>query len=254
MEQLEKAADLLAKDARVLVLTGAGISAESGVPTFRGEGGLWRGLSAMELASVEGFKRNPELVLSWYQSRRSLLRSLQPNPGHKALVKLETQCRHFHLVTQNVDNLHRMAGSASVTELHGNIWIDRCSECSWQIRLKPHQPLENQNHCPQCGALRRPGVVWFGETLPVGAMESAMTNLEKASTLLVIGTSAAVYPAAGLIDLARAKEKTILEINTERSQASPLCDMTLLGKSASLLPKLVQHMEDASGAPNSPPF
>ena len=243
MERIELAAEILASKPQVAVLTGAGVSAESGVPTFRGAGGLWRGMSAEALASVEGFERNPELVLSWYKARRDMLRPLKPNAGHHALVQLETQCQYFHLITQNVDNLHRLAGSAALTELHGNLWIDRCHRCDWTIRLSPEKPLEPLSRCPECGGYRRPGVVWFGELLPQDAFNSATKSVKQADVLLVVGTSAAVYPAAGLISLARQFHKTIIEVNLEESQASDLCDLSLLGKSATLLPQIVNAMQ-----------
>ena len=193
MPELAEARRRLAEAQSVAVLTGAGISAESGIPTFRGAGGLWNHYRAEDLATPEAFARDPRLVWEWYNWRRETIAKAAPNPAHLALVKLERAKPSFTLITQNVDGLHNLAGSGRVLKLHGDIWRMRCTDCgsNWPDRRVPLPKLPP--HCA-CGGLARPGVVWFGEPLPPGMMNEAEHAVASSEVFLVIGTSAVVYP------------------------------------------------------------
>jgi NAD-dependent deacetylase len=204
------------------VLTGAGISAESGVPTFRGEGGLWRSYRAEELATPSAFRADPRLVWEWYDWRRGLIGACQPNAAHQTLAEMESHFDDFVLVTQNVDGLHRLAGSRHIIELHGNIWRMRCTRhCQppWEDRSSPLPEIPP--HCPGCGALARPDVVWFGESLPGRSLEAAFAAAQRCQLMLVVGTSAVVQPAASLPLLALQRGAYVVEVNP---QATPLSD------------------------------
>ncbi len=238
MQSVEKARERLAQAQSVAVLTGAGISAESGIPTFRGAGGLWRSFRAEDLATPDAFTRDPRLVWEWYNWRRELIAKAAPNPAHRALVKLETAKPRFTLVTQNVDGLHDLAGSGRILKLHGDIWRMRCTECgaNWPDR-RPVLP-KLPPHCG-CGGLARPGVVWFGEALPEGIMSEAEHAAASAEVFLVIGTSAVVYPAAGLVPFAKQNGATVIEINPETTAFSPIVDFSFQSEAGELLPQLV---------------
>ena len=223
---------------RVVALTGAGISAESGIPTFRGAGGLWRTYRAEDLATPHAFARDPRLVWEWYDWRRQLIARAEPNPGHAALAEFEQRNPRFTLVTQNVDGLHNRAGSRAPLKLHGDIWRLQCLRCraAWDDFQAPLPALPP--HC-SCGALARPGVVWFGEGLPAGIWEAAADAVADADLILVIGTSAVVYPAAQLVPLGARAGARVIEVNIEETSASGLAGICLRGPSGQILPQLL---------------
>lgn len=228
----------------VVALTGAGISAESGIPTFRGPGGLWRTYSPLQLAAPEAFERDPRLVWEWYDWRRGLSRKAKPNAGHLALASLEQRmedergARTFTLVTQNVDGLHDRAGSRNVVKLHGDLWLVRCTGCGATTRNEQVPIPELPPRC-QCGALLRPGVVWFGEPLPEDAWARALEASQRAQIFLMIGTSATVYPAAGLAYEARRAGARVAVVNLEGSEIDSTAAWVLRGPAGEILPRLL---------------
>jgi NAD-dependent deacetylase len=224
---------------RVVVFTGAGVSAESGIPTFRGAGGLWRDFRAEDLATPEAFARDPLLVWQWYEWRRTLIRDAQPNAAHRAVARLPDAV----VVTQNVDGLHARGGARDVIELHGSIVRVRCVHDGSE-----HDALEAFETLPprcECGALLRPGVVWFGEMLPPQALERAADEIRNADLLLVIGTSGLVQPAAGLVSLHRG---TSIEINPEASALSSACTFAIAATAAEATPQIVDAILEARHA------
>jgi NAD-dependent deacetylase len=238
---LERAAALLRGADRVAVLTGAGVSAESGVPTFRDAGGLWEGHRVEDVATPEAFARDPVLVWRFYNLRRAGLRTVRPNPGHHALAALEERLgsERFALITQNVDGLHRAAGSRNVLEVHGSIARVRCTGCR-RVEDRPDEELGERPKCPACGGLLRPDVVWFNEMLPEDVWEQAVTAARQCRCFLVVGTSAVVYPAAGLVGLARAGGARVIEVNLTATPVSERVDIGLYGPSGQILPRLVE--------------
>jgi len=234
----------LLKAKRVAVLTGAGISAESGVPTFRGEGGIWNKLKPEELANFDAFMRNPKLVWEWYNMRKNLISDIKPNQGHYSLVELEKiYGSGFSLATQNIDNLHIRAGSKNVFELHGNIERSYCINC----RKYYHDMVIDENkavpYC-QCGGIIRPDVVWFGENLPEEEINLSVEAAKQSDFYFSIGTSGNVYPAAGLPGIAKRNGAFTLEINLERTLISDEFDITLTGKSGDILPEIVKLLRE----------
>jgi NAD-dependent deacetylase len=242
-EALDRAAALLRPAQRIAVLTGAGVSAESGVATFRGPDGLWEGHRVEDVATPSGFARDPAMVWRFYNQRRSRLRQVQPNPGHRALAALEqrwgSDC--FTLITQNIDGLHQAAGSRHVLELHGRLSRVRCASCDYREDL-PGEDLPDLPRCPRCDELIRPDVVWFEEMLPHRIWREAQEQSEACQCFLVVGTSAIVFPAAGLIGTARSAGAWVLEFNLEATAASDRADVCLYGPSGRLLPELVRRL------------
>ena len=236
-EQLRRIKSKLIQAKSVSVLTGAGISAESGVPTFRGEGGLWRNYRAEDLATPEAFRRDPELVWEWYNMRREKIAPLLPNMAHKALASFEKKTKDFTLITQNVDGLHEEAGSKSILELHGNIWRVRCTGCG--IVSENHDlPISIPPRCRECGGLLRPHIVWFGEMLSTDIINEAYATLERCDILLVVGTSGVVQPAASMASMARQAGAYLVEVNIEVTPNSHVVDEAITGKAAEILPVL----------------
>jgi NAD-dependent deacetylase len=222
----------------IAVLTGAGVSAESGVPTFRGNNGLWKQYRAEDLATPGAFARDPKLVWEWYDWRRGLIAQAKPNAGHRALVDLEQRVSSFTLITQNVDGLHDLAGSRNVLEVHGSIWNLRCTKCQRECTDRRTPLPEIPPKC-ECGALLRPGVVWFGESLPPKIWQNAEAAARAAEVFLLIGTSAVIYPAAGLAQIAKASGARVVEINIAETVLSDGIDEFLQGPSGELLPQLI---------------
>lgn len=246
MQNLEKllstASDKLRKAKNVVVLTGAGISAESGIPTFRdAQVGLWEKYDPAELASPEGFRANPKLVWDWYEFRRDIVRKNAPNPAHYALVELEKHCQVI-IVTQNVDSYHTLAGSKNVLELHGRILENRCFQ---EGRLLTEQEL-NYNTIPPkcpCGAYARPGVVWFGEALPSLTLSEAVNKARNCDLCLVVGTAGVVQPAASIPMYAKDSGAFLIEVNNQRSAISSFMDILLEGKAGEILPMLINSLK-----------
>ena len=237
-DALEQARRWIGAASRVAVLTGAGISAESGIPTFRGPQGLWRSFRAEDLATPEAFARDPRTVWEWYDWRRRLIADALPNPGHRALAELESRV-DLTLATQNVDGLHRRAGSRDPLELHGSIWTLRCGACGRE-RTDHLVPLPELPPRCDCGAPMRPGVVWFGESLPSGILARAEAAFAAAEVALLIGTSARVWPAAGLGAVAIDAGVPLIEVNPE---ATPYSDrvLSLRGAAGEILPRLLER-------------
>lgn len=230
--------DLLHQASAIAALTGAGISAESGIPTFRGPGGIWRTYRAENLATPEAFSKDPKLVWEWYNFRRGVIAGVEPNAGHRALALLEQRKENFSLITQNVDGLHDRAGSRKLLKVHGDIWMLRCTVCARERSDTATPLLEIPPYCG-CGGMERPAVVWFGEGLPERVWKDAQRVTQQAQMLLVIGTSAVVYPAAGLAALAKRSGAVVVEINIVDTPVSGQADYLLRGPAAEILPQLV---------------
>ncbi|NUM81024.1 NAD-dependent deacylase [bacterium] len=225
---------------RIVAFTGAGISAESGVPTFRdAQSGMWAQFNPEELATPQAFRRNPSLVWEWYAMRREMIATVQPNPGHYALTEIERRAEIFTLITQNVDGLHRLAGSDHILEIHGNIKRTKCFEEDIVVELWKDTG-EVPPRCPRCGGLLRPDVVWFGEMLPMKEMNEAMDASRQCDVFFSIGTSGIVYPAAALPLEALRSGAIVIEINPDETPLSPKATYFLQGKSGEILPALVK--------------
>jgi NAD-dependent deacetylase len=276
---LQALGEEITKAQRIVVLTGAGVSKESGIPTFRdAQTGLWAKYDPHRLASREGFLADPACVWGWYDFRRNKVWCVQPNPGHQAIRQLETICqqaepkRVFTLITQNVDNLHQQAGSEQVLQLHGNIFETKCLDCERPFELSKkalQDTLQDQSAegegvfdadeddlplpptCDVCGGWIRPNVVWFGEMLNDGILSSAYQASREADVMIVAGTSGVVYPAADLPAQAKRSGAVLIEVNPEPSALSPLMDVSLKGTSAELLPDLVHWMGSLMSGENA---
>lgn len=249
-DHLNQLTELLLTAQRVTVLTGSGISAESGIPTFRGKDGLWRQFRAEDLATPEAFERDPALVWEWYNWRRGLMAKVEPNPGHRVLAGWEKRYPHFALITQNIDGLHRKAGSMNVLELHGNIWKLRCTKEGSVLDNSEFPLPEIPPRCPSCGALLRPHVVWFGETLDSKILNRAFVSSSTCEVMFSIGTSALVQPAASLPLAASEAGAKVVEINPEPTPLTDHADIVLQGKAGEILPIVdlsLRNMENKKG-------
>jgi NAD-dependent deacetylase len=239
---LSKAAEKLKSAKRLVVLTGAGVSAESGIPTFRdAQVGFWEQYNPEELASPNGFKNNPKLVWDWYEYRREIVRKNKPNPGHYALAEIEKKIPSTVIITQNVDEYHRLAGNKNILELHGKIMENRCFS---EGKLLKNHELDNSSippRCP-CGSYARPGVVWFGESLPEEALSEALKEAKNCDVCLVIGTAGVVQPAASIPHFAKSSNAFLIEINNLPSALTSSMDIFLQGKSGEILPRLTALM------------
>ena len=238
---MERAREALARAERVLVVTGAGISAESGIPTFRGEGGLWKGFDATQLATPQAFDRDPELVWEWYRWRKRICNEAQPNPGHAAVAAMEARFEDFLLLTQNVDGLHPRAGSRKLIEIHGCIDTARCTRCSREF---PTPDGEGMPHCADCGALARPHILWFGESYWEGTLDAGIGFAAGADFCLVIGTSGMVYAPTAVALHARQHGAFLVDVNPNRSEVSAYADAWLAGPSGELLPELLAEVAE----------
>ncbi len=231
---------VLTQDTKVVVLTGAGISAESGVHTFRGEDGLWKKFRPEELATFDAFMANPELVWEWYEYRRKIIEQIKPNPAHLALVEFQNYFEKFDLITQNVDGLHHQAGSRNVVELHGNIKRNKCIKCGTKYETLEKATQGIPPKC-QCGGNIRPDVVWFGEMLPENAINYAFKVSSDCDLFFAVGTSAVVHPAASLPVIAKRSGAYVVEVNIEPTEISGLTDESLIGKAGEIMPLLVKY-------------
>jgi len=251
---IERAASSLAQAHALVILSGAGVSKESGVPTFRdAQTGLWATYDPQELATSQAFRRDPELVWRWYDFRRELVAGVQPNAGHLALAELERFIPRVVVLTQNVDGLHQAAGSSDVVELHGNIARNRCfADCQGSPTLIDLGTLPGRSRdaspprCPRCGAHIRPDVVWFGEPLPEAALQRAFAVSAKCDVMLVVGTSGVVHPAAALPTIARQGGGVVIEVNPEPGGITPIANPFIRGPSGKILPGLVEALKAAS--------
>ena len=224
--------ELIRSARSVCALTGAGISAESGIPTFRGPGGLWRDFRPEDLATADAFTRDPKLVWEWYDWRRQLIAQAKPNAGHIAIARLP-------VITQNVDGLHQRAGTREVLEVHGSIWKVRCLQCGVE-NVDVQVPFPELPPRCACGGVLRPGVVWFGEGLPVAVWDNAVKTVSASEILLVVGTSAVVHPAASLAPLAKLSGATVIEINPDETALSAVVDHSIRGPASEVLPQLLE--------------
>ncbi len=239
----EKLLEKLAGARKVAMLTGAGISAESGIKTFRDPDGLWSRLNPEELASMEGFLANPDVVWAWYRQRVQIINGTGPNPGHYAIAEMQNMFPKFSLATQNVDRLHQRAGSKNVQELHGNIVENHCARCR-----KPYTGEIDTNNaslprCTYCGGMIRPSVVWFGENLPVEALENAEQAAVDCDVYFSVGTSAEVYPAAGLPIIAHRAGAFVVEVNPNVTSLTSIADAVLRSPAGVALPALVEALK-----------
>lgn len=243
MEFTKDFLDKLIDSEKLVFFTGAGISAESGIPTFRGEGGIWEKFRPEELANFDAFIKNPDLVWEWYQYRRDIIFNAEPNPGHKAIAELQNYFKEVTVVTQNIDNLHRRAGSENVFELHGNIERNYCYKCKKEYDMEPLKEAKEVPKC-ECGGLIRPDVVWFGEPLPQDEFLGGEKAARECDIMFVAGTSAIVYPAAFIPLEAKKQGKYLVEVNTQTTDMSYEMDKIFTGKAGEVLPQIVEKVKE----------
>lgn len=253
-DETRRAAQVLRQADFVVCLTGAGVSAESGVATFRdAQTGLWSNFDPRQLAAQEGFAENPGLVWRWYMERLQTVGQVQPNPGHLALAQLEQMVPRFALFTQNVDDLHERAGSQNVRHLHGTIARFRCNDCAIAHLLQPaERQLAEPPVCRLCGGLIRPAVIWFGELLPQDVLAEARSAAYACDVLLVVGTSGVVYPAAELPLMAQSAGAQVIDVNPEAGPMAEVADLFLQGPGGEILPRLVAAVKEDHGTGRTP--
>jgi len=249
-EGLERAASAIAGARLLVVSTGAGMSRESGIPTFRdAQDGLWARFDPAELATERGFRADPARVWAWYEYRRLRMAACAPHAGHGALVELEWNVPQVAVITQNIDGLHQRAGSTEVLEIHGSIHRVRCLDCGAPgERPDVGRDDDDPPRCARCGSYLRPGVVWFGEMLPEDVVRRAWALVERCEVLLVVGTSGLVWPAAELPHLARRNDARVIEVNPEPSEVTPVADIFLQGRAGEVLPTLVRAVARQRGS------
>ena len=249
MNLIKQAAELITNANYLIALTGAGISSESGIPTFRGQEGLWKKYKVDELATLDAFKKNPKLVWQWYSWRISVVLSAKPNPAHYSLAYLEKIGILKTLITQNVDDLHERAGSKNLIKLHGDILTVKCPSCGYEHKIwKPPKIIPPK--CPRCRAIMRPGVIWFGEIIPQDIINKALIEAEKADVILVIGTSGVVMPAGAIPEIIKRNEGKVIEINIDKTIISSIADIYIRGKAGEVLPKIVEEVNKKRGLRN----
>lgn len=246
MEVVRRVAELLSRAKYAVAFTGAGISKESGIPTFRGKDGLWNKYDPQELATPEALLRNPKMVWEWYAWRMGIIQKAEPNPAHIALAKFEEDGLLKVVITQNVDGLHQRAGSRRVLELHGNIWRARCTSCEFEKRLS-RPPSKLPPICPECGSILRPGVVLFGEPLPEDVWTRAVIEAMKSDFMFIIGTSCAVMPAAMIPQIAKQRGATLVEINPDESLISSIVDISVKRKAGEFFQELLSIYPSRKG-------
>jgi len=241
MSELEMVIEWIASSKYAVALTGAGVSAESGIPTFRGRGGLWERFRPEELATPEAFALNPTKVWEWYKWRQEFVFSAKPGPTHIALAKLEEVGVIKCVITQNVDGLHQLAGSRNVIELHGSIRRVRCTKCAYRAALS--SPVDVvPPRCPVCGSLLRPDVVWFGEQLPAEEWSRALEEASRCDLMLVLGTSGVVYPAAYLPYVAKSRGAKVVEVNVEETPLSHIADVSIRAPAGEVMSRVVERV------------
>ena len=245
-EKILEAKRIIDDASNIAVLSGAGISAESGIPTFRGEDGLWKNFRPEDLATPDAFSKDPKLVWEWYEWRRKLIKDSKPNPGHYALADFEQQVSDYTLITQNIDGLHQLAGSRNIVEMHGNLWQIRCTSCgnieqNFEVPFKELPPL-----CKNCNSLGRPNIVWFGEVIPMPIIDKSLMAIENCQVMLIIGTSGVVEPAASMGLIAKQTGKTVIEINLEPTPNSNFYDLSINGKSGEILPQIFRKEQTSN--------
>jgi NAD-dependent deacetylase len=234
--------DKLSESKRLVFFTGAGISAESGIPTFRGKDGIWNKLKPEELANFNAFLRNPQMVWEWYNHRKKIIHDSKPNSGHLAIAEFEKYFDDVTVVTQNIDNLHRRAGSTKIYELHGNIERNYCIKCHNFY----NEELDFSEGVPKCkcGGLIRPDVVWFGEFLPADQLEESEKAAIRSDIFFVVGTSAVVYPAAGLVYTVKRSGSFIVEVNIEETEVTSIADVSFFGEAGKVLPAVLEKVKE----------
>lgn len=244
MNNISELINKLKEAKSIVVLTGSGVSAESGIPTFRDGDGLWNKFKPEELASMDAFLKNPELVWEWYKWRQNLIENVKPNAGHYALAQMEEYFsknnQEFAIITQNVDGLHKLSGSKNIYELHGNIMRAKCTKCNY--KTENIEKSEKLPTCLQCGNNLRPDIVWFGEQLPEEEIDKAFELSENSDVFLSIGTSALVYPAAMLPVHAIDEGSYSVEINPEKGPISYLFNQNIREKSGEILPEIYKAL------------